>query len=153
MESARKLQAEHEGAKELSVYLTVLEAVPDHFEALCAASHLYGQVAKRLDGKQRDQYCQRALTLAERALQLRPDDPESNFVTAWAYGGIAMISGVWKKAELAKNQKQSRGYLRKGPEPSPGMIRSGQLVPSRQPVRTFWSERRRSCCSAACPAA
>ena len=101
LESARELQAQHRDPEALALYRKVLEAEPNHFDAVCAASYLYGRVGKRLSKSAREQHYQQALELAERALEQRPDDPESNFVMAWACGGIAMISGAKEKARLA----------------------------------------------------
>ncbi len=102
LESARELQAEHRDREALALYRKVLQAEPSHFDALCAASYLHGQVGKRQSESAREQHYRQALELAERALEQRPDDPESNFVMAWACGGIAMISGARQKARLAR---------------------------------------------------
>ena len=102
LESAREFQAQHRDPEALVLYRKVLQAEPDHFDALCAASYLHGLVGKRLTNSARKRHYRQALELAERALELRPDDPESNFVMAWACGGIAMISGSREKARLAR---------------------------------------------------
>ena len=102
LESAREFQADHRDSEALALYAKVLQVEPDHFDALCAASYLHGQVGKRLRKSGRERHYRQALELAEKALEQRPDHPESNFVMAWACGGIAMISGARKKAQLAR---------------------------------------------------
>lgn len=116
LESARECEVQHRDSEALALYHKVLQAEPDQFDALCAASYLHGQVGKRLRKSAREQHYQQALELAERALKQRPDDPESNFVMAWACGGIAMISGAREKAQLARKIRDRIGItLEKDP--------------------------------------
>ena len=54
---ARSLQEQYREREALDLYLQALKVDPDHFEAVCAASYLYGQVGKRfLDKKSQREY-------------------------------------------------------------------------------------------------
>lgn len=101
---AHRLQESSQDKEALDVYLSVLARSPDHLQALCAASYLYGLVGKRNEKVKAD-FFNRSLRLAKRAHQLAPDDPETNFALAWAYGGLAMISPAREKVDLAKKIK------------------------------------------------
>ena len=105
--SARALQEQYREREALDLYLQALKVDPDHFEAVCAASYLYGQVGKRfLDKKSQREYYQRSQTLARQAFAARPDDPEANLVMAWSHGGMALISGLREKAAAGWEVKE-----------------------------------------------
>ena len=114
--SARALQEQYREREALDLYLQALKVDPDHFEAVCAASYLYGQVGKRLrDKKSQREYYRRSQTLARQAFAARPDDPEANLVMAWSHGGMALISGFqekvaagWKVKEHVERTLESR---------------------------------------------
>ena len=90
----------------LQQYENVLATDPRNFEALCHASYLYGQIGKRLEGKDKQRaHYEKALRYARRALKENPEHAESNFAMAWAYGGMALISGPRRKATIAKEMK------------------------------------------------
>ncbi len=116
VERARALQGQYQEREALALYLQALEIDPDHFEAVCGASYLYGQVGKRLpDRKSQKEYYQRSQTLARQAFAARPADAEANLVMAWSHGGIALISGFrekvaagWKVKEHADRTLESR---------------------------------------------
>ena len=107
VESARVLQGQYREREALYLYLQALEVDPDHFEAVCGASYLYGQVGKLLRDKHRQrEYYQRSQALARQAFAARPDDPEANLVMAWSHGGISLISGVREKVATAWKVKE-----------------------------------------------
>ena len=90
----------------LQQYENVLATDPRNFEALCHASYLYGQIGKRLEGKDKQRaHYEKALRYARRALKENPEHAESNFAMAWAYGGMALISSPRRKATIAKEMK------------------------------------------------
>ena len=104
---ARSLQEQYREREALDLYLQALKVDPDHFEAVCAASYLYGQVGKRfLDKKSQREYYQRSQTLARQAFAASPDDPEANLVMAWSHGGMALISGLREKAAAGWEVKE-----------------------------------------------
>ncbi len=97
--TANQLREALKDREALEQYLRVLAIEPNHFEALSGAAYLYGKVGSHLDRKEeQENYFEEALLLAERAIEQATDNSESNFVMAWAYGGIAMISSVRKKS-------------------------------------------------------
>ncbi len=102
--AANELREALKDREALDQYLQVLLVEPNHFEALSGAAYLYGRVGSHLDRKEeQEDYFEEALVLAERALEQEPDHPESNFVMAWAYGGIAMLSSGREKIEAGKH--------------------------------------------------
>ncbi len=113
---ARALQEQYREREALDLYLQVLEVDPDHFEAVCGASYLYGQVGRRFPEKERQkEYYLKSQSLARQAFAARPDDPEANLVMAWSHGGVALISGLrekvaaaWKVREHVERTLQSR---------------------------------------------
>ena len=113
---ARTLQQQYLEREALDVYLEALQVDPAHFEAICGASYLYGQVGKRFpERKKQQEYYRKARTLAGQAFAARPDDPEANLVMAWSCGGMALISGfrekisaVWKVKEHVDRTLESR---------------------------------------------
>jgi len=105
--SAGQLREKHLDREALDTYLHILEIAPDHFEALCGASYLYGELGKRFkEKKQQREFYEKALELAKRSFQQAPEHPESNLVMAWAYGGIALISESGEKVEAGKKVKK-----------------------------------------------
>ena len=107
VDRARSLQRLYREREALRLYLEALKASPSHFEAICGASYLYGQVGKRLSSQQEQrEYYEKALLLAQQAFAARPQDPEANLVMAWAHGGIALISGFRKKIAAGRKVKE-----------------------------------------------
>ncbi len=107
VDRARALQEQFRERAALDLYLEALEADSAHFDAICGASYLYGQVGKRFpDRKKQQEYYHKARTLATQAFAARPDDPEANLVMAWAYGGIALISGFREKVAAGWKVKE-----------------------------------------------
>ncbi len=113
---ARALQEQYREREALDFYLQALEVDPDHFEAVCGASYLYGQVGKRFPDRERQkEYYRKSQSLARQAFAARPDEPEANLVMAWAHGGIALVSGFrekiaagWKVKEHVDRTLESR---------------------------------------------
>jgi tetratricopeptide (TPR) repeat protein len=102
--AANQLRGALKDREALDQYLKVLAIEPDHFEALSAAAYLYGKVGSHLERREeQEDYFGEAVILAERALEQAPDHPESNFVMAWAYGAVAMISTGREKIEAGKH--------------------------------------------------
>ncbi len=101
--TANELREDLKDQDALDRYLQVLEIEPEHFEALSGAAYLYGKLGSHLEQREEQaDYFEEAVILAERAIEQAPDHPESNFVMAWAYGGIAMVSNGQKKIEAGK---------------------------------------------------
>ena len=104
---ARALQEQYREREALDLYLQALEVDPDHFEAVCGASYLYGQVGKRFPDKElQKEYYRKSRSLARQAFAARPEDPEANLVMAWAHGGIALVSGFQEKIAAAWEVKK-----------------------------------------------
>ena len=62
---ARALQEQYREREALDFYLQALEVDPDHFEAVCGASYLYGQVGKRFPDRERQkEYYRKSQSLA-----------------------------------------------------------------------------------------
>ena len=105
--SAQQLREKHRDREALDTYLRILELAPDHFEALCGASYLYGEVGKRFkEPKKQREFYEKALELAKQSFQQAPEHPESNLVMAWAYGGLALISEIREKVEAGRKVKK-----------------------------------------------
>ncbi len=104
LDEASLLLAQHREQEALNLYLEILRRQPDTFEAVTAASYLYGQLGNEIRSKRREYYSQ-ALALARRAMQLQPDDPETHLVLAWSMGAVAQISGARQRVRLARQLK------------------------------------------------
>ncbi|MGN8225788.1 tetratricopeptide repeat protein [Gracilimonas sp. BCB1] len=77
----------------LAAYLDVLKAEPNNFEALWHTSLIYARVGYRYDSeKEMMENYQKALTYAEKTLELYPNKGYSHFVYAVANGRISDLS-------------------------------------------------------------
>lgn len=91
----------------LPLYLEVIETEPDHFWALCRAGYLYGKLGKLFKEKNKQKkYYDKLMELARRAYFIDPDHAESNFVMAWAFGGVALVSGARDRVKAAREIKR-----------------------------------------------
>jgi tetratricopeptide (TPR) repeat protein len=91
----------------LEAYLKILEKRPDNHEALWKTSFLYSRVGYRLeDEDKREEYYNRAIELAERAIEVDSTHTQSHFVKAVALGRKALISGARERVEVAKAIKE-----------------------------------------------
>ncbi|MBO6584513.1 MAG: tetratricopeptide repeat protein [Gracilimonas sp.] len=94
----------------LAAYLDVLKADGDNFEALWHTSLIYARVGYRYDSEQEmmENY-QKALTYAEKTLELYPDEGYAHFVYAVANGRISDLSDSQtriKKSHVVKKHAQ-----------------------------------------------
>lgn len=91
----------------LELYRGILEENPKHYTALWRASFLHSRIGNRFndDDDQKD-YFNRAIELAERALEVDSTDAESNFVMAVAMGRKALISGARDRVAASRDIKK-----------------------------------------------
>ncbi|HSR51602.1 MAG TPA: tetratricopeptide repeat protein [Acidobacteriota bacterium] len=116
LDEARRHVEDFEYQAALRLYEKVLERQPDHFQALCGAAYSGGMVGKFSNGEEQERLYQRSFERARQALELKPEDAESNFAMAWALGGQALLAGAREKVKLAD---QMRIYLEKALEKNP----------------------------------
>lgn len=104
---ADSLYEHFEEQKALEAYEQIVDKDPDYYKALWRTSFLYSRVGNRKEEEQvqRD-YFNRAIELAERALQVDSTDSESNFVMAVAMGRKALISGARERVAASRDIKK-----------------------------------------------
>ncbi|SHE45096.1 Tetratricopeptide repeat-containing protein [Fodinibius roseus] len=104
---ADSLYAEYQEKQSLQLYKQVLEREPDHYRALWRSSFLHSRIGNRLDeeGEQED-YFNRAIALAEKALAVDSTGSQSNFVMSVAMGRKALISGARDRVAASRAIKK-----------------------------------------------
>jgi tetratricopeptide (TPR) repeat protein len=84
-----------------------LKEEPDNFTALWRNSFLHSRVGDRQeDEDDQERYFEEAIALAERALEVDPDHPESNYAMAVAMGRKALISGAKDRVAASRDIKK-----------------------------------------------
>ncbi|MGD8747254.1 MAG: hypothetical protein PVI44_02195 [Balneolaceae bacterium] len=91
----------------LELYKQILEHHADDYQALWRTSFLYSRIGNRFEDKdQKKEYFNKAINLAEQALQRDSADTQSNFVMAVAMGRKALISGAKSRVAASRDIKK-----------------------------------------------
>ncbi|SMO68795.1 hypothetical protein [Fodinibius sediminis] len=99
--------AAYEEEQALNLYQQVLDEEPNHYRALWRSSFLHARIGNRLDTEEKKKECfDRAIQLAERALEVDSTDSQSNFVMAVAMGRKALISGAKDRVAASRAIKK-----------------------------------------------
>src|SRR5699024_10765190 len=104
---ADTLYKQHQEKQALELYQQILEQDPDNYEALWKSSFLYSRIGHRFeDEDKQEQYFNKGIELAKRALEVNPDDSQSNFVMSVAMGRKALISGAKDSVAASREIKK-----------------------------------------------
>ena len=104
---ADTLYKQHQEKQALELYQQILEQDPDNYEALWKSSFLYSRIGHRFeDEDKQEQYFNKGIELAKRALEVNPDDSQSNFVMSVAMGRKALISGAKDRVAASREIKK-----------------------------------------------
>lgn len=104
---ADSLYNAYQEEKALELYRDILDEKPKNYTALWRASFLYSRVGNRFnDEDDQKDYFNRAISLAEKALQVDSTDVQSNFVMAVAMGRKALISGARERVAASRDIKR-----------------------------------------------
>ncbi|MFM7839256.1 MAG: hypothetical protein ACKO6K_06785 [Chitinophagaceae bacterium] len=107
MVEARQAEKNFQDPEALSKYLDIVKVQPHHLVALCRASELSSKIGKRFsEFAQQKNYFRQAQRLAERALEVNPQDAEANFVMSVALGRMALIASGEDKVKAVKDIKK-----------------------------------------------
>lgn len=107
LQTADSLYAEYQEKQSLELYEKILERKPDHYRALWRSSFLYSRIGNRLEEEtEQENYFDRAIELAEKALAVDSSDSQSNFVMAVAMGRKALISGARDRVAASRAIKK-----------------------------------------------
>lgn len=97
----------HEEEQALELYTQLLEEDPEHFTALWRSSFLNSRVGDRQEEEEdQERYFEEAIALAERALEVNSDHPQSNYVMAVAMGRKALIAGAKDRVAASRDIKK-----------------------------------------------
>lgn len=115
---ADSLYENYQEKEALDIYRKLLEKQPKDFETLWRTSFLYSRVGNRLDSEdQQEEYFNRAIELAERALEVDSAHTQSNLVMAVAMGRKALISGARSRVAASREvRKYAERALEHDPE-------------------------------------
>lgn len=107
----------------LDLFMRILEIEPDHFEALWNASLLHATVGFRFeDESDQEEYYNKAVELASRAIEADGDDGHGYYVMSVAKGRMTDVVGSRQRVELShvieENVKKS---LERMPEHAPSL--------------------------------
>lgn len=92
----------------LDIYLEILDREPEHFEALWNASLNYSRIGFRFDDEDRQKaYFENAIELAEKSVELYPDEGKSHYVKAVAVGRMADVVGTRERISSAHDIRDS----------------------------------------------
>lgn len=106
-QKADSLYDRFEETQALDLYNEILETHPDNYKALWRASFLYSRIGNRQSDKDRQKsYFNKAIDLAQRALEVDSTDSQSNFVMAVAMGRKALISGAKERVAASRDIKR-----------------------------------------------
>lgn len=97
-----ELHARHDPGRALEAYLEVLAREPTNYDALWRASReaaTLGVLAA--GGEARRDWLARSAEYGERAVAVRPGDPEGHFRLAVALGRLALQEGIRRRLELS----------------------------------------------------
>ena len=105
---ARSLESSMNDEAAVSKYKEALQLQPGNIYAICKVSELSTRIASRSDADQQKQhnYFGIAKTYAKSAIQLAPQNSESNFVMALVMGRDALSGSGKEKIEAVKKLKQ-----------------------------------------------
>lgn len=110
----------------LELYERVLEQDPENFDALWNASLLYARAGFRLeDESEQEQKYNKALELAEKAVEHHPDEGYSHYAYAVAKGRMTDVMGT-------------RDRIRAAHEIRDVIEKAAGLIPDYAPVWHFW---------------
>ncbi|MEO8583641.1 MAG: hypothetical protein ABI415_07580 [Flavitalea sp.] len=110
----------------LAKYAEVLKKEPGNLIALCKVSQLYGVLGKRLSSKeQQREYYKRALSYAQLAMKVGPNNAEANFSIAISKGRIALISS---NEEKVKAIREIKSYAEKCIQVDPSNFKGYHLL-------------------------
>jgi len=91
----------------LEAYKKILEEKPNHYRALWRTSFLYSRLGNRFKEKDdQEEYFNKAIRFAERALQVESTGAQANFVMAVAKGRKALISGARDRVAASRDIKK-----------------------------------------------
>lgn len=104
---ADSLYEVYEEKEALKAYENILEDEPENYKALWRTSFLYSRIGYRKDRQEQQQeYYNKAISLAERALQKDSTDVYSNFVMSVAMGRKALIASARNRVAAARDIKK-----------------------------------------------
>jgi len=97
-----------EEEKSLDTYLKVLDTDPENHEALWNAAIMYTRIGFRSgDKSKQEEYFNKALDLADKAIELYPDKGHSHYARAVALGRMTKLMGNRDRARTAHKMQES----------------------------------------------
>ena len=106
-QQADSLYQSFEEEKALERYRDILEEEPENYRALWRASFLYSRVGNRFkDEDNQKEYFNRAIELAESALEVDSTGAQSHFAMSVAMGRKALISGARERVAASRAIKK-----------------------------------------------
>ncbi|HYD90180.1 MAG TPA: hypothetical protein VEA37_01695, partial [Flavobacterium sp.] len=107
LKEAERLENNMQEEAALKKYLEVLNEDPKNYEALWHTSLLYSKIGNRKDNEdEKISYFNKAKDYAQRALNVNPNDAESNFVMSVAMGRMALIVGAEERVAASRDIKK-----------------------------------------------
>lgn len=107
LERANDLYDNHQEKQALNLYLSILENNPQNYISLWRSSLLYSRIGNHFEDKDdQEQYYNKAIDLAERALEVDSTDTHSNYVMAVARGRKALIAGAQDRVAASRAIKK-----------------------------------------------
>lgn len=104
---ADSLYQQYEEEQALELYHQVLQDDPNHYKALWRTSFLYSRIGNRMENEdEQEEYYNRGIDFAERALEVDSTDVQSNFVMSVAMGRKALISGARERVSASRDIKK-----------------------------------------------
>lgn len=104
---ADSLYDAYEEEQALELYNQILQDNPQNYEALWRSSFLHSRIGNRFDDEDdQEEYFNKGIDLAERALEVDSEDTQSNFVMAVAMGRKALISGARDRVAASRDIKK-----------------------------------------------
>lgn len=115
-EAGEKFEAGDE-ERALQLYEEVLEMDPEHFEALWNASIMHAREGYRKeDESDQEEWFQKAVDLAEKAVEYHPEKGHSHYALAVAKGRLSVLKGTRDRISVAH---EIRDHLQKASEYEP----------------------------------
>lgn len=106
-QKADSLYDNYEEQQALKLYTKILEKEPRNYKALWRTSFLYSRIGNRFEDKdEQKEYFNKAIKVAEHALQVDSTDTQSNFVMSVAVGRKAIISGARERVAASRAIKK-----------------------------------------------
>ena len=106
-EKADSLYRNYEEEKALDVYKDILDKEPQNYQALWRSSFLYSRIGNQFkDEDRQEEYFNKGIDLAKRALAVDSTDTQSNFVMSVAMGRKALISGARDRVSASRDIKK-----------------------------------------------